>query len=58
MLGGQPDLVLIGEAGDGVEAIEMVREERPHVVLMDIRMPVMNGLDATTPSSSCPTRPR
>ncbi|MEB5138859.1 response regulator transcription factor, partial [Pseudomonas aeruginosa] len=47
MLGGQPDLVLVGEAGNGVEAIEMVERERPRVVLMDIRMPVMNGLEAT-----------
>ena len=47
MLGGQPDLVLVGEAGDGVEAVAMVEREHPDVVLMDIRMPVMNGLDAT-----------
>ncbi|WP_310530081.1 response regulator transcription factor [Nocardioides sp.] len=47
MLGGQPDLVLVGEAGDGAEALVMVERERPQVVLMDIRMPVMNGLDAT-----------
>ena len=46
MLGGQPDLVLVGEAGDGAEALTMVQRERPQVVLMDIRMPVMNGLDA------------
>lgn len=47
MLGGQPDLVLVGEAGDGVQALAMVARERPQVVLMDIRMPVMNGLEAT-----------
>lgn len=48
MLGGQPDLVLVGEAADGIEALAMVEKEHPEVVLMDIRMPRMNGLDATT----------
>lgn len=47
MLGGQPDIALVGEAGDGAEALAMTERERPQVVLMDIRMPVMNGLDAT-----------
>ena len=48
MLGGQPDFVLVGEAADGTEALAMVEKEHPEVVLMDIRMPGMNGLDATT----------
>ena len=47
MLGGQPDLEVVGEAGDGREGIAMAAELRPDVVLMDIRMPRMNGLDAT-----------
>jgi NADPH-dependent ferric siderophore reductase/DNA-binding NarL/FixJ family response regulator len=42
-----PDLEVVGEAGDGVEAVELAHRERPHVVLMDIRMPTMDGLDAT-----------
>ena len=47
MLGGQRDLEVVGEAGDGAEALRMAAALRPDVVLMDIRMPVMNGLEAT-----------
>jgi DNA-binding NarL/FixJ family response regulator len=43
----QPDLEVVGEASDGREALAVVRETRPDVVLMDIRMPVMDGLAAT-----------
>ncbi len=41
------DIEVVAEAGTGVEAIEVVRERRPDVVLMDIRMPQMDGLEAT-----------
>jgi DNA-binding NarL/FixJ family response regulator len=47
LLRSAPDIEVVGEAADGREAIELVERERPDVVLMDIRMPEMNGLEAT-----------
>ncbi|WP_436532052.1 response regulator [Actinoplanes sp. HUAS TT8] len=41
------DLTVVGEAGNGAEAVRMAREQRPDVVVMDIRMPVMDGIEAT-----------
>src|SRR5262249_51171867 len=42
----QPDMRLVAEASNGREAIQQVRQHRPDIVLMDLRMPEMNGLDA------------
>ncbi len=47
MLGGAPQLEIVGEAGDGAEGLELIDRVRPDVVLMDIRMPRMDGLAAT-----------
>jgi DNA-binding NarL/FixJ family response regulator len=47
LLDSQPGLSVVGQAGDGQEAVLLARELKPDVVLMDIRMPVMDGLAAT-----------
>ena len=47
MLRGAPQLEIVGEAGDGVQALEVIARTRPDVVLMDIRMPRLDGLAAT-----------
>ncbi|MDQ1176800.1 DNA-binding NarL/FixJ family response regulator [Microbacterium sp. SORGH_AS 421] len=54
----QPDLEVVGEASDGREGIEVVRATRPDLVLMDVRMPVLDGLAATAEILREPDAPR
>jgi two-component system response regulator NreC len=43
----QPDMEIVGEAGDGREAVRMAEETRPDIVIIDIGMPLLNGIEAT-----------
>lgn len=45
LLGAEPDITVVGEAGDGVAAVEMIGASAPHVVLLDVRMPRRGGLE-------------
>jgi DNA-binding NarL/FixJ family response regulator len=47
IIGAEPDLTLVGEAADGAEAVELARRASPDVVLMDIQMPGLDGIEAT-----------
>jgi DNA-binding NarL/FixJ family response regulator len=47
LLDNSDDIAVVGEAGNGAEAVELVRRQRPDVVLMDIRMPGLDGVEAT-----------
>ncbi|MDF4251236.1 response regulator transcription factor [Streptomyces sp. WMMB303] len=50
-----PGMTAVGEAADGAEAVELARRERPDVVLMDVRMPELDGIEATRQLCSDPS---
>jgi DNA-binding NarL/FixJ family response regulator len=58
MLGGRDDITVVGEADDGVAAIEATRTSLPDVVLIDVRMPRMNGIEATRHITALPGNAR
>ena len=58
ILGGAPDIEVVGEAVDGHSGLDAARQHRPDVVLMDIRMPRMNGLETTEVIGAWPDPPK
>ena len=58
ILESQPDITVVGEAADGAEAVELARLHKPDVVLMDVRMPRLDGIEATRRLLAGETRTR
>lgn len=58
ILGGEPDLDIVGEAEDGLRAMDVIRDLRPDVVLLDVRMPNQDGLTTTELRRARPGPPR
>ena len=58
VLGEEGDFEVVGEAGNGAEALALVPRLRPDVVLMDLRMPVMDGAEATARMTAAPDPPQ